>query len=96
MTFLVVEDNGGRYHWMIVAEGGEILVRSARFGSYEEARQAAGIVQRGAARAVFADRPGDQSPIDLSVRRGAASDEDSQRPYATAASVLPPGPGDGR
>ena len=77
MTFRIDEDNGGRYHWAIVAAGGEMLVRSARFASYEEAKQAAGIVHRGAARAVFADRPGDQSPIDLSAHRGAASDEDS-------------------
>ena len=51
MTFLIDEDNGGGYHWTIVADGDETLVRSAGFASYQQAKQAAGIVHRGASRA---------------------------------------------
>lgn len=56
MEFLIFEDNGGDYHWTIVADGGETLVRSASFRSYEDAKQAAGIVHRGASQASFEDR----------------------------------------
>lgn len=77
LTFGIDEDNGGGYHWTMVADGREMLVRSARFGSYEEANEAAGIVKRGASRASFEERSGSPSPIDLSARRGAASHEDS-------------------
>ena len=77
MKFRVDEDNGGRYHWMIVADGGETLVRSAGFGSYEDANQAAGRVHRGASHASFEDRPGAQSPVALSARRDAGSHDDS-------------------
>ena len=35
MTFLVDRDNGGRYHWTIIGDGGETLVRSAGFESFE-------------------------------------------------------------
>jgi uncharacterized protein YegP (UPF0339 family) len=52
MTFLIYKDNVGGYHWRIVADGGETLVRSASFGSYEDAKQAARIVHRGASRDV--------------------------------------------
>jgi uncharacterized protein YegP (UPF0339 family) len=51
MEFFIYEDNGGGYHWTIVAAGGETLVRSARLGSYEDAEQAARVVHRGASRA---------------------------------------------
>jgi uncharacterized protein YegP (UPF0339 family) len=60
MTFRVFEDNGGRYHWTIIAAGGESLVRSASFASYEDARQAARVVHVGADSASFehlADAP---------------------------------------
>ena len=60
MAFLIYEDNGGGYHWTIVADGGETLVRSASFSSYEDAKQAAGIVHRGASRAAF--EPGSGQP----------------------------------
>lgn len=53
MAFVIYEDNGGGYHWTIVADRGETLVRSASFRSYEDAKQAAGIVHRGASRASF-------------------------------------------
>ncbi len=76
MTFLVYEDNGGSYHWTLVADGGEILVRSAGFGSYEEAEQAAGIVHRGASRASFEQRPAAAPPVDLPARRHAVTARD--------------------
>jgi uncharacterized protein YegP (UPF0339 family) len=80
MAFLIYEDNGGGYHWTIVADGGETLMRSASFRSYEDAKQAAGIVQRGASRAAF--EQGSESPpsVDLHARRNAARDHlDAER-----------------
>ena len=70
MTFVIYEDNGGRYHWTLVADGGEIIVRSRGFQSYEQAEDAARIVHRGASRASFEDRTGAPSQVDdLLVRR---------------------------
>src|SRR5207302_8085112 len=48
MEFLSFEDNGGAFHWAIVAASGDRLVQSATFTSYEEAKQAAGVVRSGA------------------------------------------------
>ncbi len=53
MAFGIYQDNGGGYHWTIVADGGQTLVRSDSFRTHEEAKQAAGIVHRGASRAAF-------------------------------------------
>src|SRR5579871_4602552 len=64
LTFLIYEDNVGGYHWRIVADGGETLVRSASFGSYEDAEQAAGIVHRGASRATFEQTSDNPPPAD--------------------------------
>jgi uncharacterized protein YegP (UPF0339 family) len=69
MKFLVDEDNGGGYHWTIVAASGEPLVQSASFASYEEAKQAARIVHRGASQAWFEDRSVDTPPVELAARR---------------------------
>jgi uncharacterized protein YegP (UPF0339 family) len=69
MTFVIYEDNVGGYHWRIVADDGETLVRSASFGSYEDAKQAARIVHRGASRATFEDSSGPPPPADLPSRR---------------------------
>ncbi len=62
MRFLIHGDNGGGYHWTIVSDGGETLVRSGSFTSHEEAEQAARIVHGGASRASFGDRSGDAPP----------------------------------
>src|SRR5271167_4668485 len=35
MEFLVFEDNGGGYHWTIVAAGGESLAQSGSFASHD-------------------------------------------------------------
>jgi hypothetical protein len=42
MKFVVFEDNGGSYHWTIVADSGESLVQSASFASYEDATKRRG------------------------------------------------------
>jgi uncharacterized protein YegP (UPF0339 family) len=76
MTFLIYEDNGGDYHWTIVADGGETLVRSGSFGSYEQAKHAAGIVHRGASRASFEHRSAAPPPVDLPARRDAITARD--------------------
>jgi uncharacterized protein YegP (UPF0339 family) len=76
MMFLIAEDNGGRYHWTIIAEGGETLVRSAGFDSYQQAKRAAGIVHRGASRASFPHRSENAPPVGLPARRDAAAARD--------------------
>lgn len=78
MRFLVFEENGGGYHWTIVADGGESLVQSASFASYEEARQAARIVRIGASAAPFEDRSSHAPPVDLIARRDAAAARDDR------------------
>lgn len=69
MKFVVFEDNGGGYHWTIVAAGGESLVQSASFASYEDAKEAARVVHAGAASASFEHLTGDTPPGDLVARR---------------------------
>jgi uncharacterized protein YegP (UPF0339 family) len=76
MTFLIYEGNGGGYHWKIVADGGETLVRSASFSSYEQAKQAARVVHRGASRAAFEHSSNNPSPVDLRARRDAVTARD--------------------
>ncbi len=54
----------------MVADGGETLVRSASFGSYEAAKQDAGVVvQRGAFGATFEQGTDSPQPADLPARR---------------------------
>jgi uncharacterized protein YegP (UPF0339 family) len=82
MKFLVFEDNGGGYHWMILAGSGETLVRSASFATYEDAEQAARVVHAGAASASFEHLAGDAPPVDLAARRKTAvvrDDLDAER-----------------
>lgn len=76
MTFLIHEGNGGAYHWTIVADDGEALVRSTGFASYEQAEHAAGIVHHGAFRASFAHRSPAPPPVDLSAYRDATMTQD--------------------
>jgi uncharacterized protein YegP (UPF0339 family) len=75
MKFPVFDDNGGAYHWAIAASG-DHLVRSASHASYEEAKQAAGIVRRGAGSAPFEDRTGDTPPLELAARPQTATSPD--------------------
>jgi uncharacterized protein YegP (UPF0339 family) len=82
MKFLVFEDNGGGYHWTIVAGSGERLVQSASYASHEDARQAAHVVHAGAASASFEHLAGDTSPVDLLAcreERVARDDLDAER-----------------
>ena len=82
MKFVVFEDNGGGYHWTIVAASGETLVRSASFASYEDAKQAARTVHAGAGSASFEHLAGDRPPVDLAARRetrAARGDPDAER-----------------
>jgi uncharacterized protein YegP (UPF0339 family) len=66
--FVVFEDNGGSYHWTIVAGDGAALARSEAFGSYDDAEQAAQQVRDGAASARFEDRAGGAVLVDLVAR----------------------------
>jgi uncharacterized protein YegP (UPF0339 family) len=76
MAFGIYEDNGGGYHWTIVTDGGQTLVRSDSFRTYEEAKGAAGIVHRGAAGAAFELGSENPPPVDLPARRNAALTRD--------------------
>ncbi len=53
MEFVIFEDNGGRYHWRIVAGNGGTLARSEGFASYEDAVQAVRHVRDNAPSASF-------------------------------------------
>jgi len=53
MEFLVFEDNGGDYHWTVVAAGGESLAQSGSFASHDEAERAARRVYEDAGSARF-------------------------------------------
>jgi uncharacterized protein YegP (UPF0339 family) len=64
MEFLVFEDNGGAYHWTIVAAGGETLAQSASFTSYDDAERAARRVHEGAASARFGARGGEEHQLE--------------------------------
>jgi uncharacterized protein YegP (UPF0339 family) len=74
MEFLVFEDNGGDYHWTIVAADGAVLARSAGFPSYDDAERAAQHVRDGAASARLERHPTGELPVDLNARRNATSD----------------------
>ncbi|HEV7174126.1 MAG TPA: hypothetical protein VGN29_01465 [Solirubrobacteraceae bacterium] len=47
MEFLVVEDNGGDYHWNLIDRDGNSLGRSPSFASYEHTEDAARVVLAG-------------------------------------------------
>jgi uncharacterized protein YegP (UPF0339 family) len=80
MEFVIFEDNGGDYHWTIVARDGSTLVRSGSFGSYEGAERAAERVRNAAAAARFERRGNGAGPVDLTARRDARSDaSDAER-----------------
>ncbi len=82
MKFLSFEENGGAFHWAIVAASGDRFVPSATFASYEEARQAAGVVRSGAITAPFENRADDPAALEFAARREtvtAADDLDSER-----------------
>ncbi|MGZ6616234.1 MAG: hypothetical protein ACXVFQ_17605 [Solirubrobacteraceae bacterium] len=51
MECLVVEDNGGDYHWTLIDRDGNSLARSPSSKSYEDTEDAARVVLAGAASA---------------------------------------------
>ena len=80
--FLSFEENGGAFHWALVAAGGDRLVPSATFVSYETARQAAGVVRSGAVSAPFENRADDPARLELAAHpepATAAYDLDAER-----------------
>ncbi len=80
MEFLIFEDNGGCYHWRILAGDGTALGRSGDFGSYDDAEQAAQDIVDGAASARFERRGNANGPVDLAARRAAPDDgSDAER-----------------
>jgi uncharacterized protein YegP (UPF0339 family) len=74
MEFVIFEDNGGDYHWTIVAADGSTLARSGSFASCDDAEKAASHVRDGAASARFERRATGALPVDLTARRDAKSD----------------------
>jgi hypothetical protein len=60
--FVSFEENGGAFHWAIIAAGGDRLIPSATFASYEQATQAAGVVRTGAVPAPFDKQADDPAP----------------------------------
>ena len=76
MKFQIHEDNGGDYHWTIVAGDGETAARSGGFASYDDAEKAARQVRDGAASARFERHARGTGPVDLAARR---DDSDAER-----------------
>jgi uncharacterized protein YegP (UPF0339 family) len=62
MSFTIFEDNGGSYHWKILAGDGATLGYSVDFASYHDAEQAAQQVRDGAASARLELRAGAMVP----------------------------------
>jgi len=64
MECLIVEDNGGKYHWTLLDREGNSLARSPSVGSYEHARDAARVVLAGAGSARLDRRAANGSSLD--------------------------------
>jgi uncharacterized protein YegP (UPF0339 family) len=73
MKFLSFEDNGGDFHWALVTASGDCLGQSASFASYNQAKQAAGVVRSGAVSAPPENRADDPAPLELGARRETAT-----------------------
>jgi uncharacterized protein YegP (UPF0339 family) len=56
MEFIIVEDNGGDYHWTLVDGDGTSLARSESFDSYGHTEDAARVVLAGAGSARLDER----------------------------------------
>jgi uncharacterized protein YegP (UPF0339 family) len=65
MEFLIVEDNGGKYHWTLLDRQGESLARSPRLVSYEQAENAASVVLAGAGSARLVRRAATDSSVEI-------------------------------
>jgi uncharacterized protein YegP (UPF0339 family) len=77
LEFLVFQDDGGGYHWVIVGGGGESLAQSGSFESYDEAAHAGRNARDGAESARFERRATDDRVVDVRDRREAAAGDDS-------------------
>ena len=76
MKFLAFEENGGAFHWAIVAASRDRLVQSPSSASCEEATLAAGIVRCGAGSVPVEDRADDITALELAGRRETATVRD--------------------
>jgi uncharacterized protein YegP (UPF0339 family) len=63
LEFLVHQDNGGGYHWEIVAGDGASLAKSAGFASHEDAERAARRVKDEAGGARFEPGVVEERPL---------------------------------
>ena len=80
MAFLIFEDNGGSYHWEILAGDGASLGQSGDFASYDDAERAAQRVHDGAASARFERRGSSIGPVDPAVQQDPPdNDADAKR-----------------
>jgi uncharacterized protein YegP (UPF0339 family) len=80
MEFLIFEDNGGSYHWRILAGDGTTLGQSGDFPAYRDAEQAARQIRDGAASARLERRASGTGPVDLAAWRAARdNDSDAER-----------------
>ncbi len=73
IQFLISEDNGGDYHWTIVAADGATLARSKDFASYADAERAVQHVRDRAAAAPLQHRAASTQLVDLTARRSATT-----------------------
>jgi hypothetical protein len=64
MEFLIVDDNGGDYHWTLLDRDDNSLARSPSFGSYEDAEDAARVVLAGAGSARLDRRAANGGSLD--------------------------------
>jgi uncharacterized protein YegP (UPF0339 family) len=75
MELLIFEDNGGAYHWRIVAGDGATLAQSESLASCDAAEQAARRVRHGAASARFNRRGRELGAVDLATCRDRPRDD---------------------
>jgi tRNA U34 2-thiouridine synthase MnmA/TrmU len=68
MEFLIVEDNGGHFHWTVLDRDGNNLGRSPSYASHEDAEDAALVVLAGAGSARLDRRAATNSPLDSSSK----------------------------
>jgi hypothetical protein len=64
MEFLIVEDNGGDYHWTLLGRDGTSLARSGSFASYERTEDAARVVLAGVGSARLDPRAATDSSVE--------------------------------
>jgi uncharacterized protein YegP (UPF0339 family) len=67
MEFLIVEDNGGRFHWTLLNRDGD-LARSPSYASHEDAQDAALVVLAGAGSARLDRRAATDSSLDITSK----------------------------